>query len=61
MEAGRTAVGHLRRAGTRDYLATAILNITDVLIHVGDWDTAETEQNVSPDEIDDTEGHGYKH
>jgi len=43
MEAGRTAVGHLRRAGARDYLATAILNITDVLIQLGDWDTAETE------------------
>ncbi len=43
MEAGRTAAGHLRRAGARDYLATAVLNTTDVLILLGDWDIAEAE------------------
>ena len=41
LDAGRTAAGHLRRTGARDYLATAVLNITDALIQLGDWDTAE--------------------
>ena len=43
LEAGRSAAGHLRRAGARDYLATAILNIVDALIQLGDWNTAGTE------------------
>ena len=42
-EAARTAAGHLRRAGARDYLATAVLNMADSLIELGDWDAAETE------------------
>jgi class 3 adenylate cyclase/tetratricopeptide (TPR) repeat protein len=42
-EAARTAAGHLRRAGARDYLATAVLNLADSLINVGDWDAAEAE------------------
>ncbi len=42
-EAARTAAGHLRRAGARDYLATDISNLTDALIDLGDWDAAQTE------------------
>jgi class 3 adenylate cyclase/tetratricopeptide (TPR) repeat protein len=42
-EAARTAAAHLRRAGARDYLATAVLNLTGSLVDLGDWDTAETE------------------
>jgi class 3 adenylate cyclase/predicted ATPase len=41
--AARTAIGRLRRAGARDYLATAILNLSGALIDLGDWDAAETE------------------
>ena len=43
VDAGRTAAAHLRRTGARDYLATAVLNLTDALIQLGDWDTAGTE------------------
>ena len=43
LEAARTATGHLRRAGARSYLATAVLNLTDALIQLGDWETAETQ------------------
>ena len=43
VDAGRTAAAHLRRSGARDYLATAVLNLTDALIQLGDWDTAGTE------------------
>jgi hypothetical protein len=42
-DAARTAAGHLRRAGARDYLATAIVNLADSLICLGDWDAAERE------------------
>ena len=42
-EAARTAIDYLRRTGTRDYLATAILNRIGALIDLGDWDAAETE------------------
>ena len=42
-EAARTAAGHLRRTGVRDYLATAIMNLADGLIDLGEWDAAETE------------------
>ncbi len=42
-EAARTAAGHLRRAGARDYLATAIMNLAGSLRELGDWDTAEEE------------------
>jgi tetratricopeptide (TPR) repeat protein len=42
-EAARTAVGHLRRTGVRDYLATAILNLASSLVDLGDWDAAEGE------------------
>ena len=43
VEAAQTAAGHLRRAGARDYLATAVLNLTGALIELGDWDAAEME------------------
>ena len=42
VEAARAAVGNLRRAGARDYLATAVLNLTSALTELGDWDAAET-------------------
>jgi class 3 adenylate cyclase/predicted ATPase len=42
-EAARTAAGHLRRAGVRDYLAYAIANLAEGLIMLGDWDAAEEE------------------
>jgi len=42
-ESARAATGHLRRTGARDYLATAVLNLSDALIDLGDWDAAETE------------------
>ena len=42
-EAARTAIDYLRRAGTREYLATAVLNRVGALIDLGDWDAAETE------------------
>ncbi len=40
-EAARTAAGLLRRAGVRDYLATAIGNLAGLLMDSGDWDVAE--------------------
>jgi class 3 adenylate cyclase/predicted ATPase len=43
VEAARTAAGHLRRAGIRDYLATAILNLASALVDLGHWDAAEAE------------------
>jgi class 3 adenylate cyclase len=42
-EAARTAAGHLRRAGARDYLAVTIFNLGQVLFMLGDWDAAEAE------------------
>jgi class 3 adenylate cyclase/predicted ATPase len=42
-EAARTAAGHLRRVGNRDFLAYAITNLSDSLISLGDWDAAEAE------------------
>ena len=42
-EAARTAAGHLRRVGARDYLAYAIGNLAEALLELGDWDTAEAE------------------
>jgi class 3 adenylate cyclase/predicted ATPase len=57
VQPARTAVGHLRRAGARDYLATAILNLSGSLIDLGDWDAAETEltQAVDSDGLGDIE------
>ena len=43
VEAARTAAGHLRRAGVRDFLAVAIMNMADGMLILGDWDAAEQE------------------
>ena len=48
-EAARTAAGHLRRAGARDYLAVAIENLAQALLMLGDWDTAEAELTQATD------------
>jgi class 3 adenylate cyclase/predicted ATPase len=42
-EAARAAVGCLRRTGARDTLAVAIINLTQALLELGDWDAAELE------------------
>jgi class 3 adenylate cyclase/predicted ATPase len=43
VEAARTAAGHLRRTGARDYLAFAIMNLIQALLMLGDWDAAQAE------------------
>ena len=48
-EAARTAAGHLRRAGDRDFLAFAIVNLVQALLMLGDWDTAEEELTQAAD------------
>ena len=48
-EAARTAAGHLRRTGARDYLAVAIANLTQALLILGDWDAAEAELTQAAD------------
>jgi hypothetical protein len=40
-EAARTAAGHLRQAGAREYLAFAIANLVQALLLLGDWDAAD--------------------
>ena len=42
-EAARDAAAHLRRAGARNYLASAVMNLAQALLMTGDWDTAEAE------------------
>jgi class 3 adenylate cyclase len=42
-EAARTGAGHLRRTGARDYLAVGIANLSQALLMLGEWDTAEAE------------------
>jgi class 3 adenylate cyclase/predicted ATPase len=42
-EAARTAAAHLRRAGARNGLATAVANLAQALLMTGDWDTADAE------------------
>jgi len=42
-ETARAAAGHLRRAGDRAALATAIVNLATALMMLGDWDAAEAE------------------
>jgi tetratricopeptide (TPR) repeat protein len=56
-EASRTAVGHVRRTGAREYLAWAILNLTEALLDLGDWDgaAAELAQAVNSDGLQDHE------
>jgi hypothetical protein len=48
-EAARTAAGHLRGAGDRDFLAFAIINLVHALLMLGDWDTAEEELTQAAD------------
>jgi class 3 adenylate cyclase/predicted ATPase len=42
-EAARTAAGHLRRAGAREYLAVSLFNLGQALLMLGEWDAAEAE------------------
>ena len=48
-EAARTAAGHVRRAGARDYLALTIFNLSQALMMLGDWDAAEAELTQAAD------------
>jgi class 3 adenylate cyclase/tetratricopeptide (TPR) repeat protein len=48
-EAARTAAGHMRRAGARDYLALTIFNLSQGLMMLGDWDAAEAELTQAAD------------
>jgi hypothetical protein len=48
-EAARTAAGHLRRAGARDYLSFAITNLAQALLMLGDWDAAQAELTQTAD------------
>jgi class 3 adenylate cyclase/tetratricopeptide (TPR) repeat protein len=48
-EAARTAAGHLRRAGARDLLAVAIINLGQALLMLGDWDAAQAELTQAAD------------
>jgi tetratricopeptide (TPR) repeat protein len=43
VETARSAAGHLRRTGARDYLAVATMNLAHSLMLVGDWDAAAVE------------------
>jgi class 3 adenylate cyclase/predicted ATPase len=43
VEAGQTAVGHLRRVGNQAHLTFAVENLVQALLDLGDWDTAEAE------------------
>ncbi|HEV3288248.1 MAG TPA: AAA family ATPase, partial [Streptosporangiaceae bacterium] len=56
-EAGRTAAGHLRRAGARTYLAFAVTNLAQALLMLGDWDAAAEElaQAIDSDGLQDVE------
>ena len=42
-DAARAAAAHLRRAGARNDLAIAVMNLVQALLMTGDWDTAEAE------------------
>ncbi len=48
-EAARTAAGHMRRAGARDYLAFTIFNLGQALMMLGDWDAVEAELTQAAD------------
>ncbi len=56
-EAARTAAGHLRRTGERRHLAAALMNVSEALLQIGDWDAAEAEltQAVDSDALADLE------
>jgi class 3 adenylate cyclase/predicted ATPase len=43
VETGRDAVAFARRVGNRDIVAYAVGNVTEALVMLGDWDTAEDE------------------
>jgi class 3 adenylate cyclase/tetratricopeptide (TPR) repeat protein len=49
VEAARTAAGHLRGAGDRDFLVFATVNEVQALLMLGDWDTAEEELTQAAD------------
>ena len=42
-EAARAAAAHSRRAGARDHLAVAVVNLAQALLMAGDWDAAGAE------------------
>jgi class 3 adenylate cyclase/predicted ATPase len=42
-EAARTAAAHSRRAGARNSLAVAVMNLAEALLMTGDWDAAGAE------------------
>jgi tetratricopeptide (TPR) repeat protein len=48
-ETARTAAGHLRRTGEHDLLAWTITHLAEVLILLGDWDTAQEELTQAAD------------
>jgi class 3 adenylate cyclase/predicted ATPase len=48
-ETARTAAGHLRRAGSLDYLAFATVNLAMALLMLGDWDAADAELTQAAD------------
>jgi tetratricopeptide (TPR) repeat protein len=43
VDAARSAAGHLRRAGVRDHLVVAIMNLVQALLQLGDWEGADAE------------------
>jgi hypothetical protein len=43
VDAARSATGILRRAGIRDHLAVALMNLVQALLQLGDWDGADAE------------------
>jgi class 3 adenylate cyclase len=43
VEAVRTAAGHLRRTGARDYLGVTVFNLVQALLMLGEWDAADAE------------------
>jgi tetratricopeptide (TPR) repeat protein len=49
VDAGRAAIEHLRRTGSRIPLAVAITNLAEALLQMGDWDAAEAELTQAPD------------
>jgi hypothetical protein len=48
-EAGRTAAEALRRTGARRQLAAAMMNVSEALTQLGDWDTVEAELSQAAD------------
>jgi class 3 adenylate cyclase/tetratricopeptide (TPR) repeat protein len=48
-ETARAAAGHLRRAGSRDNLAVAFVNLGLALLMLGEWDAADAELNLAVD------------